>query len=137
MPISLQSSESSPFWETIRWWELRRIPYNLLLLVVGIVVIVGTIFIGGSAVKPGEDFVEPMAIFVGVPIFAVLANICYCFGEIVELLFIKPAKGDVAKYRDRAYIIGLSFSIFVTCLPLFWSIFYFVFAADWGKNLQP
>lgn len=32
-----QGYKSETFWETVKWWEIRRIPYNCALLLIGII----------------------------------------------------------------------------------------------------
>src|ERR1700677_4510188 len=50
-------------WRTIAWWELRRIPVNLLIGVYGIFCL--SVFfwaiLSSNVLQPGEDAVEPMA----------------------------------------------------------------------------
>jgi hypothetical protein len=41
--------------EIIRWWEARRLRYNLLVGAVGIVASLLVLCVGSLAVKPGVD----------------------------------------------------------------------------------
>jgi hypothetical protein len=117
-------------WNVIAWWELRRIPYNLALLVAGLTSTFAILLIGSRFANPGEDVFEPLAVLVGAAIWAVAANACYTFGWISELLW---AHGDTARtalLRGRVFRIGLIFSIALTLLPaigvpLLWAIFGF------------
>jgi hypothetical protein len=47
------------------------------------------VLIGSRYVNAGEDVIEPMAIFAGVAIYGVAANLCYTLGWITELLWSK------------------------------------------------
>lgn len=100
-------------WQVILWWEKRRIPYNILIGTVGIIsLILFMIFItNANVVKPGEDAVEPMAIFIA----PILINICYTSGWIIELVlrtvFKSPKLGTVLLK------IGISFSLLMVLLP--------------------
>ena len=73
-------------WQIILWWEHRRIYYNILLALLGCFSIFCLEYFGGKAVPLGEDAIEPMALFFGVPLFAIVANCCYTLGWIMDLL---------------------------------------------------
>jgi hypothetical protein len=73
--------------EVFRWWEARRGNYNLLLLCVGVVTWILVLVAGSQAVKPGVDFEEPIAMIIGPPVYALLANICYTAGPLFDVLF--------------------------------------------------
>jgi hypothetical protein len=64
-------------WNVVVWWEIRRIPYNLALLVVGLVSVASIEWVGGRLTRAGEDFVEPLFLLFGVIVYAILANICW------------------------------------------------------------
>ena len=72
--------------QTILWWEIRRILYNIIVLIGGIlsIVIMLTAAAGRVHLEPGEDFYEPIMI----PIFAFLCNVGYTLGWLTEI-FIK------------------------------------------------
>ncbi len=105
-------------WEIIRWWELRRILYNLAVGVVGLTSVAVMETLGGRIVGPGEDFVEPLALVAGCLIYAVLANFCYTLGWAVDLLLCKgdPAKGRA--FRGLAFRVGMLFACALTSLPI-------------------
>jgi hypothetical protein len=58
--------EPRPWWKIIIWWEVRRIPYNLIVGSVGFIsLLLFFLFINlAHELKPGEDAVEPMALFI-------------------------------------------------------------------------
>ena len=65
------------------WWESRRVPYNLMLAVVGIpcfIVFMASILASGQ-LEPGEDAVEPIALMAAPFLF----NIAYTAGWICEM----------------------------------------------------
>lgn len=104
-------------WDAVAWWEIRRIPYNLALLVVGVVSIYSMEVIGNHLVKPGEDLAEPIGMLIGIIIYAVMANICYSLGWITELVW---SAGDTTKTemrRQKVFQLGLIFSIGLTLMP--------------------
>ena len=105
--------------QIIRWWELRRLLYNAVLLVVGLAAIAGMEWLMGRAVPVGEDAVEPMALVLGVLVYGLMANLCYTLGWVIELW---GRKTDPASARLRGqwmFQVGLLFSSVLTSLP-FW-----------------
>jgi hypothetical protein len=49
----------------VRWWEARRLHFNVYIGVVGIITWFLVLIAGSSAVKPSEDFEEPLAMING------------------------------------------------------------------------
>jgi hypothetical protein len=72
--------------EVFSWWEKRRIVFNFLVGIIGIVAWLLVLFAGSAAVKPGDDFEEPIAMMLGPLVYAILANICYTSGGIFDVL---------------------------------------------------
>ena len=66
---------------TIAWWERRRFSYNLFLAAIGIPgLLLFFLAIGASqSLAPGEDAVEPMALFAA----PIAANLAYTAGWLV------------------------------------------------------
>jgi len=101
----------------IAWWELRRILYNALMLVVGVVsLIVFFVAIDAAGLPPGEDAIEPMLLIVGVPFIAIAANVCYTLGWLVELA-VRATGYKSRSLAPELFAIGTAFSIFVLSLP--------------------
>jgi hypothetical protein len=113
-----------------RWWESRRVPYNLLVGIVGFVSWWLVLIAGSAAVKPGVDFEEPVGMFLGPPIYAILANICYTFGPIANLVVArnKPIK--------RLFQVGLFFSLAITAMPGIWAVYCWVNTLITGQKLD-
>lgn len=106
-------------WDIIRWWEIRRIAYNAVLFVIGITSILAMEWLMGKVIPVGEDAVEPFVLASGVVGYAILANLCYTFGWIVEL-GTKSIDGASARARShKLFVSGLWFSSLLTTLP-FW-----------------
>jgi hypothetical protein len=99
--------------DIIVWWELRRIPYNLILAFVGAI-----------------DFI-PMAIegmlgpllAVGGILFAVAANVCYTAGWVTELAWTGQNIGEQRDFAPRAFRAGLAFSCLITSVPFWIALF--------------
>ena len=46
--------------DIVRWWEARRLRFNFYVGAVGVVTWLLVMIAGSAAVKPGEDFEEPL-----------------------------------------------------------------------------
>ncbi len=103
-------TEDRNLFQVIVWWELRRILYNIIVLIAGILslIIMITAASGRVHLEPGEDFFEPIMI----PIFAVLCNMGYTLGWLTEV-FIKRS----ATYGPKMFKRGLYFTLFWIFLP--------------------
>ena len=111
--------EASPLGEQkslfgkIIWWEKRRPLFNLAVFLSGII----TLFCVLTMVsiydsKVGETFDwEPIII----PLYAILANICYSFGWLLDLIYWRKMN-----FHPRVKWIkyGTYFSIGLTLLPI-------------------
>ena len=112
--------------QVIRWWELRRLLYNAVLLAVGVVAISAMEWLMGRVVPMGEDAIEPMALVLGVVVYGIMANLCYTLGWIVELW---GRKSDPATARERGqwmFRAGLLFSCVLTSLPFWFACVYWL-----------
>lgn len=104
--------------ETWRWWQARRLRYNLTLAAAGWACY-------GAAVALNYAFGHPvwqswrgglgMTLFLGAVFLVVMgiANVCYLLGPAVEV-WLKPA--DTEGYRRSAFSMGLRGSILVPAL---------------------
>lgn len=117
-----EGTESADFLSTgqvIRWWELRRLLYNVVLLIVGVAAIAGMEWLMTKVIPLGEDAVEPMILVLGVLVYGVMANLCYTLGWVIEL---RGRKADPVSARRRGqwmFRVGLLFSCVPTSVP-FW-----------------
>lgn len=104
-------------WDAIRWWEVRRLPFNAVVGVLGVGTVAAVETIGATLVKAGEDVIEPTLLVAGVVFFGIGANAAYTLGWITELLW---SGGDTARtrpYRARIFWLGLAASASVTLAP--------------------
>lgn len=99
----------------IGWWELRRIPFNLVIGVVGVFsfAIFATSIYSSGHLKDGEDAVEPMALLLA----PIAANIGYTAGWLVDapLRLIRPTQ--TPGFTPALFTVGPVFSLLVTCAP--------------------
>ena len=107
--------------EIVRWWELRRLPYNAIVGAVGIVsagIMVIVAFTcesrGGAPIGLPDP---PIFAIVGILLYGILANLCYTGGWIVELLVTKVWRLDTARFGSIAFALGTAFSVFITLIP--------------------
>ena len=109
-PLLKVKTEDRNVFQIIIWWELRRILYNIIVLICGILslLIMMTAASGRVELEPGEDFYEPIMI----PIFAVLCNFGYTLGWLTEI-FMKRS----LTYGTRMFKVGLYFTLFWVFLP--------------------
>jgi hypothetical protein len=118
-------------WETISWWERRRVSYNVMLLVLGILTIVVLEVVGSFYAHSGEDAIEPLGIIVGALFFGVAANVCYTLGWITEVLWFGTSNPEVnARRRLKLFWAGMILSAGLTLLPaillpILWAVFGF------------
>ena len=102
-------------WNVIAWWEMRRIPFNLLVGGVGVLSLLIIDWVGSRFVPLGEDIEEPMGIILGVIGYGIMANLYYTLGWITEL---RQSPGSSAEImRAKWFRSGLIFSILLTLLP--------------------
>jgi hypothetical protein len=109
------SKEKKSIIEIILWWEFRRIPYNIIVGIAGIISLVAFyFFIGRSGIlEPWEDAVEPLTLFVAPFIF----NFCYTAGWVCEVTF-KIIRGNKFERISQLLMkLGVEFSLFIVMLP--------------------
>jgi hypothetical protein len=116
--------------DIIRWWEARRLRFNVIVGAVGVATWILVLVAGSAAVKPGEDFEEPLMMIIGPFIYGFLANICYTFGWIVDTVFYSGTP------RARLYRSGLIFSVVLTALPGVWAVVAWLITVHTGRKLD-
>jgi hypothetical protein len=106
----------------ILWWEQRRIPYNLIVGCVGLcsLAFFELAISRTGELKPGEDAVEPMALFVA----PFLVNIAYTAGWVVEIVTRRLSPKGRPAVGPILLKLGLTFSALVALFP----------AAFWGAR---
>lgn len=103
------------WWDVIVWWEKRRIAYNLIVGVVGVVsllVFFAAIELAGG-VGPGEDAVEPLALIAA----PVLLNVAYTAGWMAEVLVRLVYPGVPRRFGPVLLGMGLGVTVVVEVLP--------------------
>lgn len=117
----LRPPADGSFWEILRWWELRRIPYNL---VVGGVGIISCGVMLALAAIASEHFNEPLglpdppilAVF-GVIAYGIAANVCYAGGWVVEWVVRRLWRERAGAFGEISFVVGVVFSVVLTLAP--------------------
>jgi hypothetical protein len=109
------NQDPNSFASIVKWWEWRRITYNVVLLILGIVstYIYWTLF-DKYAPDPADDGIFPglMPIIVGI-----VANFFYTSGWTFEIL-LRLIRGRGSKRLAPALFgLGLGFSMLVVSVP--------------------
>lgn len=117
-------------WQVIGWWEVRRIPYNLLVGSAGILsssvfVLIGLIdyfFFHG-------EFPAPTGLTILAVIFyAIIANVCFTGSWLSELVVRKAWPAEADRFATLSFSLGLAFSLLLTLIPGVLATFAGIFA---------
>jgi hypothetical protein len=116
--------------ELIQWWEMRRFHFNGVVLAIGFASLILVMCVGSAAVKPGVDFVEPLAILSSTALYLAIANVCYTLGWVVDTTFYN-GRPCVPLYRS-----GLIFAGILTALPGVWAVAAWLITVHSGQKLD-
>ncbi len=107
-------SAEAHYMDIMAWWELHRVPYNMIAMVTTFATIFVFEFLAVDMVKPGEDAVEPIMMFVLFVVAAFGWNLCYCLGPALDALF----KNKDGTHGPQLWTLGTVFSIVVLVAPV-------------------
>lgn len=99
----------------LRWWEARRLAYNLFVGTAGVVTL--TSVTGLSWILPGIPEMRGIP-WIGVVVYAGLANLCYLLGPLTEIAVEKLGRGRILPVGPVLYRMGLTFAVGLTLFPL-------------------
>jgi hypothetical protein len=108
-------------WQVIRWWELRRITYNVVLFVIGVTSLLATEWLRAKTLLLGLDPGE-LETGLTVVVYAVMANLCYTLGWIAELSGRKSRDLSDRTRAKKLFATGLGFSCLLTSAPLWFGL---------------
>jgi hypothetical protein len=128
--------------DVVLWWESRRIFFNLVVGCTGIITCVLVIvcaFVSEPIVGEAIGLPDgPLLGLFGIIAYAILANVCYTFGSVSELLFRGRTTADrSAVFAVRAFRAGIAFSIALTLTPAVFCWLAFVWALAHGQTHGP
>jgi len=107
-------------WSIIVWWEVRRVPYNLIVCGLGLLSLAAFLALIGHCghLEPGEDAFEPILLFLGL----IVANVCYTAGWVTEIA-LRRGQASGPSIAPQLLRWGLGFSLIVVMLPtILWAI---------------
>jgi len=100
-------------WGIVKWWESRRLKYNLIVGASGFVSL--GIFSLLMLLPPSpHNLIWGWAPIIA---FGTLANICYFLGPLAETAIEKLSRGKILPTGPALFRMGLTFSVGLTLLP--------------------
>lgn len=108
--------------QTIAWWELRRIGFNLIVGAAGVASTVIT-FVAVLAVTAAQgarhaDFDGAWFWGLLAVAYGVMANVCFTLGWIVELVLVRKLWPEEGRhFGPISFALGLLFSVLLTFSP--------------------
>ena len=107
--------------QIILWWEARRLFFNIVVGIAGVMTIVVMVFSAAIAEKLFNEPIgwpdPPLFAIIGIILYAVGANICYTGGWIAELIS-HEVWGDKARgFAEISFTLGVVFSFLLTLVP--------------------
>ena len=96
----------------IRWWEKRRLPFNLIVGAAGML----TVGLASIAAMLPPNAPGPGFFWIPIVIYGVMANVCYTLGPAIEILMQKLWGSDVRPAGPALFRMGLTFSLGLTLL---------------------
>jgi hypothetical protein len=106
--------------DVIGWWESRRIPFNLIVGIAGVLTCVaaGTVLAVASILDPNNfDMGSPAPALILIVLYAILANICYTGGWIAELIIRKLWPHEADRFAMSSFFLGVVLSVLLTMSP--------------------
>ena len=114
--------EARAWWQVILWWEIRRVAYNFVVGLAGVITCAALFGIATYAERTiGSPFGLPDPRIIG--LFAIVAygigaNVCYTSGWIAELLGRSLWPGKMEDFGIFTFAAGTAFSVVLTLAPI-------------------
>lgn len=105
---------SQTTWMVVRWWEARRLTYNLAVGATGLISLALAALIEG--LPPSSGFLGVP--FLAVVLYAVLANLCLSLGPIVDAIVCRRWGPNYSAVGPALFRYGFAFAIGLTLLPI-------------------
>ena len=107
--------------QIILWWEARRLFFNIVVGIAGVITIFTILFSAMIAEKLVNEPIgwpdPPLFAIIGVVLYAIGANVCYTAGWLAELIS-REVWGDNARsFAEISFTLGVIFSFLLTLLP--------------------
>jgi hypothetical protein len=121
LPLFTRREEVTSNSDIIKWWELRRIPFNLAVGITGIFTCIIIFAIADIASKRlGESLAvpnPPIGTIFGIIAYAIGANLCFTCGWLVEIVVRRIWQDKAGAFAQISFSLGLLFSILLTLTP--------------------
>jgi len=118
-----EHEENASWLHVILWWEVRRIPYNLIVGLLGMISLLLFFFtISARVLEPGEDAIEPLALVATV----IGMNVFYTAGWVVELCVRVVCCQRSPTVGPALLKLGLILSVVLVLLPSTVSLFVWI-----------
>ena len=105
----------------VAWWELRRLPYNMIVGATGVLslsvfyaVAFGCARSGGVPLGMPEP---PLLVIIAAVAYWIVANVFYTGGWILELLVARVWRVSTPVFGPIAFTLGTAMSVVVTLVP--------------------
>lgn len=95
-------TENDSFWKILKWWELRRIPYNIFVIVF---IILEYGLIGWIFNIPGGG--SPLILFALMFVGFVGLNLLYMAFYVIDILSIKSNLPLIQRFRQNLFLFSL------------------------------
>lgn len=112
-------------WGIVKWWELRRIPYNLLVGLTGVLSGLVSLTFAVMAERRGLEVPwpdPPLFVLVVVGLYGVAANVCFTAGWMSELVARRIWGARAEAYGEISFCVGTVFSVLLTLFPTLLSL---------------
>jgi hypothetical protein len=101
-------------WTIIRWWESRRLAYNLSVGAAGVL---------SLAMVALADILPPHPKAPGIPwagmlVYGILANVFFCFGPVADAYLCRRWGPNFAQTGPTLFRYGFVFAVGLTLLPI-------------------
>jgi hypothetical protein len=107
-------------WSTVAWWEVRRVPFNIIVGTYGalcFVIFVWAITTSGR-LAPGDDAEEPIALLAA----PIVLNILYTLGWFVEIVARTVLSDLSPRFGPVLFKCGLGLTVLLISFPAgFWA----------------
>jgi len=100
---------------TLRWWEARRLRYNLVVGAAGLVTLTNFGLFGLTIA--GDGYPAPLELIAMSMVYGAAANVCYTFGWMLEMVARAIWGRQAPLMGPLLYREGMIFSVGVTLLP--------------------
>lgn len=115
-----RSTEATTALSVVRWWELRRIPFNLMVGAVGVLTLGVVSWARIQSQVDGTNVLllpETPYLIAAILVYGVMANLCYTVGWLAELALARLIRGSTAEFASITCALGFGFSILLTGCP--------------------